>query len=81
MQVMRDPTPVEEHASRLPGIADRKCVEMGKHFKSVRDMLNATRDRFEKVPGIGKKGSLAIMKHIDEPNPHYLTENGPETAA
>lgn len=54
---------VEKVASQLTGI-DKKAFEVGKRFKSVREMVEADEKDWEGISGIGKKGAGRIVKEL-----------------
>lgn len=49
----REPTLVERVAAQLPGI-DSKARAVGKHFKTVKEMVNAKEKEWLAVDGVGK---------------------------
>lgn len=45
----------------LPGVGYEKSIQAARHFPSTRAAINATKDEWEKVPGIGK----VIAREVD----------------
>lgn len=51
---LRTPTNVEEVASRIPGINWGKASMVGRRFQTPEDMMGATIQEWQSIPGIGK---------------------------
>lgn len=51
-------------AAQLPGISSTKAEAIAKAFPSVAMMVDATREEWESIPGIGKKLAEGIMRSL-----------------
>lgn len=60
-----EPNTLWRMAAQLPGV-DRRAQAVAGHFRTVRDMANATEKEWEEVPGIGKKTAEAAVRAITE---------------
>jgi ERCC4-type nuclease len=60
------PGMVERVSSQVEGVGWDKARSLGKEFKSVRELLEASPKRLAKVKGIGKKLSEKIHKELNE---------------
>jgi len=58
------PSLLRRIASELPGIGIGKSASVAKEFDSVFDMVLADRDRWMKIPGIGKEIAERAIKRI-----------------
>lgn len=50
-----------EMAACLPGVGFDRAIAAAKYFPSVRDMVNATREEWEEVEGVGKVVAGAVV--------------------
>lgn len=51
-------------ASKLPGVGFERSIAAARHFKSVREMVNAPESEWVKVPGIGKGVAKSIAAFL-----------------
>lgn len=54
-----------EIASKLPGVGFERAIAAAKHFKSVREMMNAPMSEWLKVPGIGKGIAKSVATFLE----------------
>ena len=59
---MTNPSLLRRVAKELPGIGWERSLLVESHWKSIRDMVNATPEEWTQIDGIGK----GISKRIDE---------------
>lgn len=52
-------------ASELPGLRDKRAYAAVEHFNSVSDMVNATCQEWESIPGIGKVLGRSIVEIVN----------------
>lgn len=55
-----------EIASKLPGVGFERAIAAAKHFKSVREMMNAPSSEWLKVPGIGKGIAKSVATFLEQ---------------
>ena len=60
--LMTNPSLLRRVAKELPGIGWERSLLVESHWKSIRDMVNATPEEWTQIDGIGK----GISKRIDE---------------
>lgn len=51
-------------AAQLPGVGFERAVAAAKHFGSIAEMMNAPKEEWEKIPGIGKVIAGAVTEAI-----------------
>lgn len=53
-------------AKSLPGMGYERAMAAGKHFSSIRQMINAEVDEWQRVDGIGKTLARSIVEYVTE---------------
>lgn len=59
------PTLLQRMAATLPRIGGTKSVRVAEHFKSPREMVNASTEEWTKIERIGKVEAAAIVKALE----------------
>jgi ERCC4-type nuclease len=62
----KPPTLVQKVANVLPRVGGVKSYRVSQHFKTVREMVNAAREEWTQVKGIGPKDSETITRALEE---------------
>jgi len=57
---------IHQIARQLPGIGDSKILQAASHFGSVKKMINATKDEWYEIEGVGKTTAARIVKAVEE---------------
>ena len=64
LDLLQKPGIVRRVAKELTGVGWDRSGEIARHFRTVRQMVNATEEEWRQIPGIGKKLARSVFREL-----------------